>query len=353
MLEAEDVLRRHHTANPSALPSLLKTVTIRDVVKAFTTESSNSLSEDEQAEIWETLQVLSTPSRFMSLLRSIRKLSDDDNGSGIFDILKRMQERVHFPFLQQYRFPGQGSATDFPFIFKMLVKGHGSGLDLLKRMRPGEDLEGTWVMFDVMHRIKDGWLTLSAHVYDHNYRALCTIWTCELKAENQESCEIAWEKMIEVARFYGFCAIHIHGFMADNAAAGWNAIRKVFFGGIKNPARERSDTFHYAQSLCRHTQDCIKESSREEHLAWWKLLRSAPNVVAAYRISQDIAKWWRNGNAYPDKIKELHGWMAWWVVRWMQWGTYIRLVSSGFNICPCVSLFYWISSHFFRQPDWF
>ena len=334
---------------------MLKTVPIRNVVKAFTTESSNSLSEDEQVEIWETLQVLSTPSRFMFLLRSIQKLSDDNNGSGIFDILKRMQEWVHFRFFQQYRFPGQDFETEFPFIYKILVKGLGFGLDLLKRMPPDEDLERTWIMFDVMHQIKDGWLTLSAHVHDHNYCALCTIWTCELKAENQELCEIAWEKMINVGLFYRFCAIHIHGFMADDAAAGWNAIQKVYFGGIKDPARERSDTFHYAQSLCCHTQDCTKESSQEEHLAWWKLLRSALNVVAAYRILQEIAKWWGNGNAYPDKIKELQGWMAWWVVRWMQWGTYICLVSSWLNLCPCLSLpeIYRIASHVLRQPHYF
>jgi hypothetical protein len=206
---------------------------------------SDSLSKDEETEIWETLQVLSTPSKFMSLLRSVWKLSKDDAGSSIFDMLRKMQERVVFLYLQKYWFPGQGSETELPFIFKMLVKGHGSGLDLLKRTRPGEDLDGTWVMFDVMHQIKDGWLTLSAHVYDHHYCALCTIFTCELKAENQQSCKIAWMKMFDVAQMYGVCDIHIHGFMADNAAGGWNAVKKVFFGSIKNPAKERTDAFHW------------------------------------------------------------------------------------------------------------
>jgi hypothetical protein len=66
-------------------------------------------------------------------------------------------------------------------------------------MKPGNDLFGTCVMFDVMHQITTGWLTFSAHVYDHNYQALCTIFTCELLAEDADSCKIAWTNMIEIA----------------------------------------------------------------------------------------------------------------------------------------------------------
>jgi len=141
---------------------------------------------------------------------------------------------------------------DFPFIFKMSVKGHGSGVDILKRMQSGEDLHGTWVMFDVMRRITIGWLTFSAHVYDHNYRALCTIFTCELMAEDSPSLEIAWRQMVDVAREYGLLQVHIHGFMADNAIGGWIAVRNVFFGGVRDLDKEISDAFHWAQSLLCH-----------------------------------------------------------------------------------------------------
>jgi hypothetical protein len=65
-------------------------------------------------------------------------------------------------------------------------------------------------------------------------------------------------------------------------------------------------------------QDCIKDKKQDEHVAMWKNLQDARNIVKAYRLLQDIAAWWRQGNAHADKLKELDGWMAWWVVRWTQ-----------------------------------
>jgi hypothetical protein len=139
-------------------------MTIGEVMAEFRKESAAGLNEDKEKEIWKTLQVVSTPSKFMSLLQSVRKDSKDWKGNGIFDCLQKMQKNIHFPFIQRYRVPGQGSGKDFPVIFKMSTKGAGSGVDLLKRMKPENELFGTWVMFDIMHQITTGWLTFSAHV---------------------------------------------------------------------------------------------------------------------------------------------------------------------------------------------
>jgi hypothetical protein len=102
----------------------------------------------------------------------------------------------------------------------MSVKESGSDIDLSKRICPDGNLCGTSVMFDVMHRINTKWLTLSAHVYDHDYRALCTIFTCKLMAKDAPSCKIAWITMQDVAKEHGIPEVHIHGFMADNAIVG-------------------------------------------------------------------------------------------------------------------------------------
>jgi hypothetical protein len=208
----------------------------------------------------------------------------------------------------------------------MTEKGQGSGLDILRQMQPGGPLQGAWVMFDVMHRITTGWLTFSAHVYDHHYRSLCTIFTCELMSEDAESQETAWREVISVAEEKGLKNIQIHGFMADNAQAGWIAVRNVFFGGLPNPERERSDSFHFKKSLKQHTTDCILKDRRQEHYEFWERLLKAKTYVEAYRIGTEIQSWWRSGNCVPGKIRELEGWMAWWIVRWRQWGNYIRLV---------------------------
>jgi hypothetical protein len=126
------VLEKHHSANPTATPSRLKNMTIGEVIAEFRKESAACLNEDKEKEIWETLQVVSTPSKFMSLLGSVCNDSKDWKGNGIFYCLQKMQKNAHFPFIQRYRVPGQGSEKDFPFIFKMSTKGAGSGGDLLK-----------------------------------------------------------------------------------------------------------------------------------------------------------------------------------------------------------------------------
>jgi hypothetical protein len=109
-------------------------------------------------------------------------------------------------------------------------------------------------------------------------------------AKDAPSCKIAWITMQDVAKEHGIPEVHIHGFMVDNAIGGWNAVRDVFFDKVRNPDQERSDAFHWSQSLCRHTQDCIKEGSCVQHTPLWKTLRGSKNIVQAYKISQDITK---------------------------------------------------------------
>lgn len=122
--------------------------------------------------------------------------------------------------------------------------------------------------------------------------------------------------MVEVAKEEGLGDLEIYGFMADNASARWNAVHEVFWNGIPNPERERSDAFHYFQSLRRHTViEGILESKREVHYAMWEHLRHAKTYVEAYQISAEIKSWWQAGNCVPaGKLKYLEGWISWWVV---------------------------------------
>jgi hypothetical protein len=101
---------------------------------------------------------------------------------------------------------------------------------------------------------------------------------------------------------------------------------KMVFLWVRDPERERSNAFHWAQSIQRHIWDYIKDGRQDEHVAMWKKLQDAQNIVKAYHLLQDIAAWWRQGNAHADKLKELDGRMAWWVVTWTQWGNSIQVV---------------------------
>lgn len=130
----------------------------------------------------------------------------------------------------------------------------------------------------------------------------------------------------EVATEEGPTDVQIYGFMADNASAGWNAVREVFWEGIPNPERERSDAFHYFKSLRRHTNEGVLEGKPEEHYALWERLQNAETYVQACRVAAEIKHWWKNGNCIPGKLKYFEGWISWWVVRWRQLGNYIRLV---------------------------
>jgi hypothetical protein len=51
-------------------------------------------------------------------------------------------------------FLGQGSDSDKVFVFKMSEVGPSNGVDLVKRMQPGGDLEDAWMMFDHVKRVK-------------------------------------------------------------------------------------------------------------------------------------------------------------------------------------------------------
>jgi hypothetical protein len=72
-------------------------------------------------------------------------------------------------------FPGQGK--DKVYVFKMLVDGPGSGVDLIKRIQPGRDLENAWLMFDHVKRVQE-WTTMACHVYDATYCKVMTIAIC-------------------------------------------------------------------------------------------------------------------------------------------------------------------------------
>jgi hypothetical protein len=62
---------------------------------------------------------------------------------GVMDNITKLRGASNWRFVQQNRFPGQGADMDKVFVFKMSEVGPGSGVDLVKRMQPGGDLENS------------------------------------------------------------------------------------------------------------------------------------------------------------------------------------------------------------------
>ncbi|KAL3687524.1 hypothetical protein R1sor_013833 [Riccia sorocarpa] len=142
----------------------------------------------------------------------------------------------------------------------MSLDGPGSDLDLLIRMRPGGDLYGTWVLFDVTWRVtKNEWKTFAVHVYDHNLRALATIFICELKGENHKCLEAAWRCMIDVIKENGEEPVTPYGFMADMAEVEWIVVRNVFWGGKANPEKIKASSTDIFIYIVKHPHFAVPE----------------------------------------------------------------------------------------------
>ena len=86
-------------------------------------------------------------------------------GGYINNILK-LKKASTYDYIHDSRFPSQGSSDDIMYLFKMSTMGARSGVDLVRRMQPGGDLELAWIMFDHDKWVVD-WTSLEAHVYDH------------------------------------------------------------------------------------------------------------------------------------------------------------------------------------------
>jgi hypothetical protein len=67
------------------------------------------------------------------------------------------------------------------FLFKISIKGDGSGCDLVKRMQPRGNLETCWLMFDHIKCV--GWVALTCHMYDPIYYEMMTIVMCDMHSK--------------------------------------------------------------------------------------------------------------------------------------------------------------------------
>ena len=76
------------------------------------------------------------------------------------DGIAKLRGVSNWAYVQRNQFPGQGDDTDKVFVFKMSEVGPGSGVDLVKRMQPGGDLEHAWIMSDHVKRVAK-WTTMA------------------------------------------------------------------------------------------------------------------------------------------------------------------------------------------------
>jgi len=130
------------------------------------------LKREELEEVMDRFQYLSSPS-----IRNVISSFRSNNQGGVIDNIMTMKKESKFEYIHDSVFPGQGKEK--VYIFKMLIEGPGSGVDLVKCMQPGGDLQNAWMMFDHVKRVK-AWTTMACHLYDPQYKKVITISTYDM-----------------------------------------------------------------------------------------------------------------------------------------------------------------------------
>jgi hypothetical protein len=106
------------------------------------------LRGQELEDILDKFEHLSSPN-----LQNTISLSRSGSKRGAYDSIMAIQRYTTIEYIHGNVFPGQGK--DKVYVFKMLVDRLGSGVDLVKRMQPGGDLENAWFMFDHVKRVQE------------------------------------------------------------------------------------------------------------------------------------------------------------------------------------------------------
>jgi hypothetical protein len=284
-----------------------------------------TLQLDELVPMFNQLKHMSTPSirNEVTTFRYLRRF-------GVMDSITRLRGTSGWAFVQENRFPGQGKDSDKVFIFKMSEVGPGSGVDLVKRMQPGHDMEDAWMMFDHVKRVKQ-WTTMACHMYDSAYCKIMTIAICDMQSEDVAAQTVFWRNLNAVAERHGVENPNFKGFMADSAQANWNAVRIVFGSGdpaVRMLGRERTCLFHWTQSLEKHTKADIRADLQSYHRQLCKEYKNSNSLEEAEERFLAIRAWWLSSGATTEGgLPNLELWLAFWHFRYLQWGGFMELVS--------------------------
>lgn len=259
------------------------------------------------------------------------------------DSITKLRGSSNWAFIQENKFPGQGSDVDKVFVFKMSEIGPGSGVDLVRRMQPGGDLEDAWLMFDHVKRVKQ-WTTMACHVYDSTYCKVMTIAICDMQSEDVVAQCIFWNNLNAVVARHNILKPVFKGFMADNAQANWNAVRMVYGSGdatVPMENQERTCLFHWTQSLEKHTKANIRPDLQDQHRLLCLQYKNATTFTDAETRYHAILAWWHSsGAATGEGLRRLELWLAFWHFRYRQWGGFMQLVFSYSSLCSspsCIS----------------
>ena len=170
------------------------------------------------------------------------------------------------------------------FVFKMSVDRPESGVDLVKRMQPGGDLQDCWIMFDHVKRVAS-WTTIVCQVYDNKYCKVMTIALCDMQSQDAEAQELFWVQLNRVMRKNVVKNTNFNGFMADRTGANWHVVQKVYDSGdpyVPMEDRVRTCLFHWTKCLQQKTSRHILLGFQDQYIIMckgWKNSRRSRGAV--------------------------------------------------------------------------
>ncbi len=141
--------------------------------------------------------------------------------------IRKLRGSSTWAFVQESKFPGQGLEVDKVFVFKMSEVGPSNGVDLVKQMQNGGDLQDAWVMFNHVKRVK-GWTTMACHVYHSQYCRVMTIAMCDMQSKDCAAQILFWTNLNSVVERHGVSETQFKGFMANSDQANWNVVRMIY-----------------------------------------------------------------------------------------------------------------------------
>lgn len=260
-----------------------------------------------------------------------------------------MKSHAKIEFIHDSVFPGQGKKK--VYLFKMLVHGPGSSVDLVRRMQPEGNLENCFVMFDHVKRVKS-WTTLACHVNDSKYCKVMTIAVCDMQTEGTEGQMIFWNCLNNVMKDNDVPNPNFKGFMCDIAQTNFNVVQIVYGSGDpKVPMMDREPTcfFHWATSMHNHTEKHIAKAFQAQHIRLCWQYKDATTMVEADQMYLQLKAWWYSSGATDeDSIRELEYWLAFWHFRYRQWGGFMetmRLMLNSHFTRTYLALFYFYPIH--------
>ena len=136
------------------------------------------------------------------------------SGMGTMDSIMALKDHLGFKYVHDSRF--QGQSEDKVFVFKMTVDLPGSGVDLVKCVQVGRNMENSWIIFDHVKRLKD-WTTLACYVNNSKYYKMLTIVCCDMQSKDGIAQTLFWENLNSVILENEVSNVNFKDFMADSA----------------------------------------------------------------------------------------------------------------------------------------